>query len=184
MLHRFSHVAALVTLVGSLLTIPAADALAQGGNPNRNRLDVPVSGIVQGVGTVTGTYGISRFAIRNGGLVATGQLTATVTDTTGTVVQTIVTNVSVPIMNATSGASLLPIGSCNILNLILGPLHLDLLGLQIDLNQVILNITAQAGAGNLLGNLLCAITGLLDAGALGPFLVGLLNTLLGVLAGL
>jgi hypothetical protein len=182
MFHRFTHVAALVTLVGSLLTLSAADAHAQIG---RNRLDVPVSGVVQGVGTVTGTYGISRFAIRNGGLVATGQLTATVTDTAGNVVNTIVTNVSVPVMNATSGSNaLLAIGSCDILNLILGPLHLDLLGLQIDLNQVILNITAQAGAGNLLGNLLCAITGLLDAGALGPFLVGLLNTLISVLAGL
>ena len=44
----------------------------------------------------------------------------------------------------------------------LGPLHLDLLGLVIDLNQVILNITAEPGPGNLLGNLLCAIVGLLD----------------------
>jgi hypothetical protein len=180
MIPRFSQVAVLASLVGLLLAIPAADAVAQ----NRNRLDVPVNGVVQNVGTIAGTYSISRFAIRNGGLVVIGQLTGTVTDTTGAVVRTIVTNVSVPVMNATAGSNTLAVASCDILNLILGPLHLDLLGLQIDLNQVILDITAQAGAGNLLGNLLCAITGLLDAGALGPFLVGLLNTLLGVLAGL
>src|SRR3954447_9313006 len=75
----------------------------------------------------------------------------------------------------------LPAGACQILNLVLGPLHLDLLGLVIDLNQVILNITAVPGAGNLLGNLLCAVTGLLDnAGGL----AALLNQILGIVAAL
>jgi hypothetical protein len=56
--------------------------------------------------------------------------------------------------------------SCDILNLVLGPLHLDLLGLVIDLDQVVLNIVGQTGAGNLLGNLLCGLTGILDGGVL------------------
>jgi len=51
---------------------------------------------------------------------------------------------------------------CAILNLDLGPLDLNLLGLQIDLAQVVLDITAVPGAGNLLGNLLCTVAGLLD----------------------
>ena len=69
-------------------------------------------------------------------------------------------------------------GSCDILNLVLGPLHLDVLGLVIDLNQVILNITGQTGAGNLLGNLLCGLFGILDnlAGVTG-FLQALQNLL-------
>jgi hypothetical protein len=71
----------------------------------------------------------------------------------------------------------LPAGACQILNLVLGPLHLDLLGLVIDLNQVILNIIAQSGAGNLLGNLLCAVAGLLDGSPLSG-LLGQLSTLL------
>jgi len=55
------------------------------------------------------------------------------------------------------------------------------LGLQVDLSQVVLDITAQQGAGNLLGNLLCAVTGLLDSpGGLSR----LLNQILGVLQGL
>ena len=54
------------------------------------------------------------------------------------------------------------VGECPILGLNLGPLHLDLLGLVVDLNQVVLAVTAVAGSGNLLGNLLCAITHLLD----------------------
>lgn len=177
MFQRFSHFAVLAALLGSLTAISATPALAQGGNnPNTNRLDVPITGVVQTVGTLAGTLSISRFAIRDGALVAIGQLTATVTDAAGNVVRTIVSNVTVPVLNAT--------GSCDILSLVLGPLHLDLLGLQIDLNQVVLDITAQAGAGNLLGNLLCAIAGLLDAGNLGQGLVALLNQLIGALAGL
>ena len=64
------------------------------------------------------------------------------------------------------------------LNLVLGPLHVDLLGLVINLNQVNLNITAIPGAGNLLGNLLCDIANLLNPpGALSD-LVTALNQLL------
>jgi hypothetical protein len=61
--------------------------------------------------------------------------------------------------------------SCDILSLVLGPLHLDVLGLVIDLNRVVLNITGETGAGNLLGNLLCGLAGILDGGfILGRFL--------------
>jgi hypothetical protein len=48
------------------------------------------------------------------------------------------------------------------LNLVLGPLDLNLLGLEVHLNRVVLDIVARTGAGNLLGNLLCAVAGLLD----------------------
>jgi hypothetical protein len=48
------------------------------------------------------------------------------------------------------------------LQLDLGPLHLDLLGLKVDLSRILLDITAQGGAGNLLGNLLCAVAAPLD----------------------
>ena len=56
------------------------------------------------------------------------------------------------------------------LNLVLGPLDLNLLGLEVHLSRVVLNIVAVTGANNLLGNLLCAVTGLLDG-------TGLLNEL-------
>lgn len=79
--------------------------------------------------------------------------------------------------------------SCPILNLVLGPLNLNLLGLQVDLNQVVLDITAVPGAGNLLGNLLCSVAGLLDGplgGLLGAggLLSNLLNNITGLLGGL
>ena len=194
MMKRFSSAMALVALIGSFVAIPATSALAQGGNnPNRNRLEVPIAGVAQGVGTIAGTFSISSFAIQDGALVANGQLNGTVTDTAGKV-RTIVTSIAWPVASAGSAEAADAAASCDtaaettracdILNLVLGPLHLDLLGLVIDLNQVVLNITGTTGAGDLLGNLLCAITGLLDAGSLGQQVVNLLNQLVGVLAGL
>jgi hypothetical protein len=68
------------------------------------------------------------------------------------------------------------LGSCDVLNLVLGPLDLNLLGLKIHLNKVVLNIDATPGPGNLLGNLLCSVAGLLDGGRGG--LLGRLTNLL------
>jgi hypothetical protein len=77
---------------------------------------------------------------------------------------------------------------CPILHLELGPLDLNLLGLRVQLNQVVLDITAIPGPGNLLGNLLCAIAGLLDgvdlSGILGNLLQNLLDALIRLLEGL
>lgn len=53
-------------------------------------------------------------------------------------------------------------GVCDILFLTLGPLNLDLLGLTVDLSNIELDLDAVPGAGRLLGNLLCAVTSLLD----------------------
>jgi len=179
----------MVALTAALVLSPAATASAQ--NKNTNRLVVPVTGVAAGVGNVAGDFAISRFALQNNQLVAIGALTATVTDATGQVLRTFTTQVAMPVSKGTAAAvasagaiSAAAIGSCDILNLVLGPLHLDLLGLVIDLNQVVLDITGTTGAGDLLGNLLCSITGLLDAGSIGNQLVNLLNQLIGVLGAL
>jgi hypothetical protein len=47
--------------------------------------------------------------------------------------------------------------TCPVLDLVLGPLHLDLLGLVVDLNQVHLTVTATQGGG-ILGNLFCSLS--------------------------
>lgn len=102
-----------------------------------------------------------------GGLPSTCQLTVT----SFTVVNGVLTAVG----TVTGGGVTVPFqapvqaaGSCRILDLTLGPLHLDLLGLVVDLNQVHLNITAQQGPGNLLGNLLCAVANLLNNSSSSP----------------
>ena len=47
---------------------------------------------------------------------------------------------------------------CDVLTLNLGPLHLELLGLVIDLSRVVLTIKADSNGG-LLGSLFCSIAG-------------------------
>ena len=69
-------------------------------------------------------------------------------------------------------------GSCRVLNLVLGPLDLNLLGLRVELNQVNLRITRSEPlpGGGLLGDLLCSVTNLLNpSGLLGNQLSRVLN---------
>jgi hypothetical protein len=70
---------------------------------------------------------------------------------------------------------------CPVLHLDLGPLDLNLLGLRVELSQVVLDVTAIPGPGNLLGNLLCAVAGLLDGVDLGEVLGNLLQSLIDAL---
>jgi len=70
------------------------------------------------------------------------------------------TNFQVP-LTLTSGQSS---NGTPILNLHLGEIHLNLLGLKVDTSEICLKITAQPGPGNLLGNLLAGIAGSLDQG--------------------
>jgi hypothetical protein len=102
-------------------------------------------------------------------VVATGTITGTLTDVLGNVTS-VVRNVAIPI-NVVETA-------CDILHLELGPLDLDLLGLVVHLNQIVLDIDAQPGPGNLLGNLLCGVAGLLDNPS---GLARLLNDILAIL---
>ena len=97
-----------------------------------------------------------KIATSNGHLVAVGTLSGTARKASGAVVATVVNRSDqFPLSD--------PPGTCTILHLVLGPIHLNVLGLHIDTNRIIIDITAHSGPGQLLGNLLCAITGLLDS---------------------
>ncbi len=54
--------------------------------------------------------------------------------------------------------------SCPILDLQLGPINLNLLGLVVTTSPICLDINAESGAGNLLGNLLCDVANSLNQG--------------------
>jgi len=124
-----------------------------------------------GAGDVlSGIVNVTKFAVQGNQLVAQGVLNGTLTAADGTVSPVSNQAVTLPV------SSIDP--SCPILNLTLGPLDLDLLGLTIHLNQVVLNITAVSGNGNLLGNLLCAVANLLNGGTPLSNLLGQLQTLL------
>lgn len=143
--------ATAVALTMSALGAPQL-AHAQAQAPAVRSLTLPVTGTGSG-GSFTGTFALQRFVTRDGQVMASGLLSGTVSTATG-VVGTIARTVVVPV---TVGEA-----TCDILHLDLGPLSLDLLGLQIDLSRIVLDITAEAGAGNLLGNLLCAVANLLN----------------------
>jgi hypothetical protein len=137
---------------------------------------VPVTGTftnAAGTGTFDGTMTIQRVVKSGSGLAAVGTLTGTATDANGVDLGT-VTNQAVTVPLAAAG-------TCDILHLTLGPLDLNLLGLVVHLNQVVLDVTAVPGAGNLLGNLLCAVAGLLDPPTGGGGLGGLLNGIVALL---
>jgi hypothetical protein len=124
-------------------------------------------------GTFEGTFLIQRFIRSGSQIVAVGTLTGTFTDLVGSVTQVTNQTIQAPVSAITA--------SCSILHLELGPLDLDLLGLVIHLDRIVLDISAEAGAGNLLGNLLCAITNLLNGPASLSAIVALLNRILGAL---
>jgi hypothetical protein len=169
--------ALLVALVTALF-IGSGASTASAKPRTADPTTVTINDPQAGGGNVAGTFDVSRFAVQNGQLVAIGTFTGTVTDAAGT---------------STSGSQqiALPVdlqqstGSCEILDLVLGPLDLNLLGLEVHLDQVHLNITAQSGPGNLLGNLLCAIAGLLDGptglNAILTQIANLLNQILAIL---
>lgn len=93
----------------------------------------------------------------------------------------VVKNASVD-SNSSSPVGVASLVSCSVLHLVLGPLHLNLLGLVVDLNRVVLDITAIPGGG-LLGDLLCAVANLLNGGLTGLLgqLTDLLNQILAAL---
>ena len=189
-IHRaLASVALAVTL--AVLPVTTSVAQAQGQVARSAGIAVPVTGTATAadgtVRTLTGTFTIQRFARAQRQIVAVGTLVGTLTsaapDAVAQTAQTFVTQASIPLANNnnTTAADVSALATCDILHLVLGPLDLNLLGLVVHLDQVVLDITAVTGAGNLLGNLLCAITGLLDGGGPLASVVTLLNQLLGIL---
>ncbi|MBI4899152.1 MAG: ABC transporter substrate-binding protein [Actinobacteria bacterium] len=150
-----------------------APAAAPSTQATLSQTVIPINQVIAGVGTLTGTFTPTQFVNQNGQLGLQGIFQGSLTTVSGTVI---------PITQTVTSliGNLTPSGSCKILTLDLGPLHLDLLGLVVDLSAVHLNITAQSGNGNLLGNLLCSVAGLLDNNGGVNGLANLLNQLLGL----
>jgi hypothetical protein len=130
-------------------------------------------------GVVHGSFVPVRSFVRHGATYVQGDLTAKVRRDSGRLVGK-VTRQDVAIPVKASGAhtsadaqARQQQATCSILHLVLGPLDLNLLGLKVHLNRVVLDITAQSGSGNLLGNLLCAVAHLLDGTS--PSLLDLLR---------
>jgi hypothetical protein len=141
-----------------------------------NKTTANVHGKADNGAVFNGKYTITKFQPgADGGVDAVGNLTGKWSGPgapTGDVSQV----VTMPVNQQQTQAS------CQVLDLVLGPLNLDLLGLVVHLDTVHLNITAVPGAGNLLGNLLCSVAGILDGTGTGS-LLDVLNQILGQLLG-
>jgi hypothetical protein len=131
-------------------------------------------------GTVTGHFTPTRFVVvpRTGRVMAHGDIRGAVRRADGSVRARFTRTVNLPVRGTgTATRVAAAAATCQILHLTLGPLDLNLLGLVIHLDRVVLNIDAQSGAGNLLGNLLCAVAGLLDGSSTLADLLNLSNLL-------
>jgi hypothetical protein len=193
-LHRLA--AAAVTTACALLLVGGTGVAGAQESPARLTQIVPISGkSTNGKQQFKGTYTIERF-------IAKGDKLYTVGTVKGKAGKKKVTkeNVRLPatVANATGTAGAahasqqpplplppLPAGNaCSILSLDLGPINLNLLGLVVRTNQIQLRIDAVQGPGNLLGNLLCGITGILNPGQLANTPLGQLAQILNALLAL
>jgi hypothetical protein len=166
---RATFIAVVVALAAVLVIAPIAPAAPPSTSSS---LATPITGTAPNGVTFAGTFTLQRFITQDGQLAAVGTLTGTLTDALGTVLGTVDQQVILPLTAS---------GTCQILHLTLGPLDLNLLGLQVHLNQVVLDISAQSGPGNLLGNLLCGVANLLNGGATAGTLANVLNQILALL---
>ncbi len=157
--------------IGVLALAPAASSA-----PPTATISNTINGTTADGLNLAGTLSNIQFVNLGGGqgLALQGVLNGTVTNAAGDLLRTITNQtVTLPVGGAVAGG-----GGCSILDLTLGPLHLDLLGLVVDLNQVHLTITGQTGNGQLLGNLLCGLANALNGN--GGGLANILNKLLGI----
>jgi hypothetical protein len=152
----------LIAMMAAPLTAGAHHKPGHAGGPPGSAVSVEfVDNVANhpglGGGTFNGTFNINRFEIVDGQLFAVGTVVGEfVSSNPG---HTIPVNESVSALVGNEQGQ----DRCPILFLTLGPLFLDLLGLVIEIPEpIILDIYATPGPGQLLGNLLCAIVGLLD----------------------
>lgn len=166
----------LLMVVALMGAVVAAPLRAEAAPATSTGISIPLTSLIGttvGDSTITNAVlNVTSFANQGGTLTALGTVTTTLTNTLTGAVQTVTQSVAVPV-NLLSST-----GSCQILDLVLGPISLNLLGLVVTTNQIHLNITAQSGPGNLLGNLLCAVANLLNNNGPLASLTNLLNNLL------
>lgn len=192
-----SPTTAPATSNSALAPVPAAAARKARPVPSTTLTDSPLTDAAGNVvGSFTGTATLSHVATEGRSLIATILFngTAVVNGVTTTVsnvpaTTTLFTGGATSTAAATTNAAAaqLVTQSCPVLDLAIGQIHLNLLGLDVTLSAIDLDIVAQAGPGALVGNLLCAVVHLLDGptgGAVGNALANLLDTINGLLGGL
>jgi hypothetical protein len=197
----FSRVAVLVMVLPFVGEIPAR--AQSSGTPTALRL--PTTGTFAKGGEFTGTISINRFEQRGNQIVAVGFVSGVLTKGPRTLATAVAGEVAWPVV-LRSGGQLVADGHalglprstqvawspgvrpaahilqaqapCQVLDIALGPISVDLLGVQVALSAVTFNLTGGTGP---LGDLVCSVSDLLGNVA---GLVNVLNSILGLLTGL
>ena len=148
--------------VGMLALLAATIALPGGATAQTTgKVAVPVSGTTSNGGAFKGKVVIPKITYREttDSFRIAGTLVGKVTNPNGT--QKAVNEDFATKLTLSQGGDSKQ-RRCEILDLDIGAIHLDLLGLVVNIAPIHINVTAVSGAGNLLGNLLCAVAVLLD----------------------
>jgi hypothetical protein len=187
MKRRFYAIASLVAMFSMVLAPAAMAQPATGGLTSDVTGTVTDADTGEVVGDFIGDLSITGIVRDGRQLVFDGVLNGVVEDADGNIVESIVDE-EVQFAGDLTRAGGEQGNRCDILFLDLGPINLELLGLVVDLSDVQLDVYAVPGAGNLLGNLLCAVAGLLDGPGLGGGILNAVDRLLdrvtGILDGL
>ena len=189
MTKTLTSLAVLVALLGALLAAPLA-ARAQDGAAN-GIPTVPVEASNKsGNKTFAGEWNATQIVEQGGAFFAEGVLTGEVKNKQGKTTHTVEETVLLPLSvasDATASAGVrAQAATCEVLNLVLGPITLNLLGLNLFIGgeggvPIVIDLTADP-SGGLLGQLLCGLAGGIPVPLqqLTDFL-NALNTLLGLL---
>jgi len=173
--------AAAVAALAVMLIGGAGPAAAQTSTTPLTKT-VKMTGTAKNGKKFKGTYTIKRFTHKGSKLFAVGTLKGKLKGRRVTK-----NNVRVPasLARPASAAQIPPTpNACQILNLTLQPIDLNLLGLRLRTSRIDLRLEGVPGAGNLLGNLLCGITGILDPQAATPATPSVLTQVLNALLAL
>jgi hypothetical protein len=196
---------AFFLLLALSLLVPLGTATARDSDDDNNRrksrtpgaLTLPITGAVADGGVLSGTVTINRFARQGQDIVAIGIVRATVINSAGQVVRSGLDTVVLPVQVKTgprlagfsaprsSEPRLIPASlirtqtTCGILNLDIGGIATNLLGVLVTLSPITLDLSGDTAGP--LGALVCEILNTLGVVA---DVVALLNSLLGLLTGL
>jgi hypothetical protein len=183
---RVGALSALIAVVAALGFAGTASAQEPAATPLTKKV------AVTGTKGFKGTYTINNFATRNGKIVALGTLRGTLRKKgktksvrrNGVIMPASVVGAGekdLPDLQGATTAQALPNlpNSCQVLNLTLQPISLNLLGLRVRTSLINVRIDAtpsQFPSGGLLGDLLCSLTNLLNpGGGLGPLTTAINN---------
>ena len=169
----------------AVMLIGGAGPAAAQTSPTSLAKTVKLTGTAKNGKKFNGTYTIKRFTRSGGKVLAVGTVKGKIKGRKVTK-----KNVKIPVtLQRHTGASTSQLpnptpGACQILDLVLQPIDLNLLGLRLRTSRIDLRLEGVPGAGNLLGNLLCGITGILDPQAATPASPSLLTQVLNALLAL